>query len=500
MSSPLSMLRKPRRVALPDGEGDSERRAYTETTCGGYEAALLREFFPQRQTASEVTNSTLAPRSKIVPKRNLKEGPAPSDHELMSSMVRKLGQLERKVEEQAMDINAKAKRIAILEEKLRLLQEKKPGEKQEEEGLTRTYRKLQNQVWEMETFLNDYGMIWVGSDDQRDMRDVQPASECPDIAGPTLWQPGASVVRKFSMNVDLVLRNIQELNILAGEGASYVTSIPGGATLRQRAPVPLWLFKNGIVMFEGPFRPYQDPSTQQCMQDLMDGYFPSELQGRFPDGVVFQVCDRRGEEFPAVRRGAEFPGRGHTVRSSDEHVEVHSEEGCSTLMGLRHSHVPGRKLSVDQFLNKLPGCVVKAGKVINIRSSLKAHLQGSVDGAETHSVTVVETPVLQARRKSLESSKAGCLTSETGVTTLRVKSEDGEKTFILKMLFTETIGHLRQYLDAHRGSDYSYDILSAFPQRCYGDDGQTLLTCGLTPNAVLLLRPRPQDTALATPT
>lgn len=30
---------------------------------------------------------------------------------------------------------------------------------------------------------------------------------------------------------------------------------------------------------------------QQCMQDLMDGYLPSELQERFPDGIPFEVCD-----------------------------------------------------------------------------------------------------------------------------------------------------------------------------------------------------------------
>lgn len=28
---------------------------------------------------------------------------------------------------------------------------------------------------------------------------------------------------------------------------------------------------------------------QQCMQDLMDGFFPSELQTRYPDGVPFEV-------------------------------------------------------------------------------------------------------------------------------------------------------------------------------------------------------------------
>ena len=31
-------------------------------------------------------------------------------------------------------------------------------------------------------------------------------------------------------------------------------------------------------------------SSQRCMQDLMDGFFPSELQDRFPDGVPFEVC------------------------------------------------------------------------------------------------------------------------------------------------------------------------------------------------------------------
>lgn len=46
----------------------------------------------------------------------------------------------------------------------------------------------------------------------------------------------------------------------------------------------------------------------------------------------------------------------------------------------------------------------------------------------------------------------------------------------------------------HRGSSSPpYEIISAFPQRCYSDDTQTLLACGLIPNAALLLRPRPQD-------
>lgn len=35
----------------------------------------------------------------------------------------------------------------------------------------------------------------------------------------------------------------------------------------------------------------------------------------------------------------------------------------------------GRKLTMDQFLNRLPKVVVKAGRVIDIRDSVKASLQ-----------------------------------------------------------------------------------------------------------------------------
>ena len=54
-------------------------------------------------------------------------------------------------------------------------------------------------------------------------------------------------------------------------------------------PIPLTLYANGIIMFRGPFRPFTDHSTQLCVRDLMDGYFPSELQSRYPDGVPIAV-------------------------------------------------------------------------------------------------------------------------------------------------------------------------------------------------------------------
>jgi hypothetical protein len=38
---------------------------------------------------------------------------------------------------------------------------------------------------------------------------------------------------------------------------------------------------------------FLDSSTQQFIRDLLDGFFPSELQKRFPDGVPFNVLQEK---------------------------------------------------------------------------------------------------------------------------------------------------------------------------------------------------------------
>lgn len=71
-----------------------------------------------------------------------------------------------------------------------------------------------------------------------------------------------SVIRSFHMNFDLVLQRIKELNILAGEGECFVQSTATRGQLAKKDPIQLSLYSNGIVMFDGPFRSYQEHSTQ----------------------------------------------------------------------------------------------------------------------------------------------------------------------------------------------------------------------------------------------
>ncbi|KFV41832.1 UBX domain-containing protein 11, partial [Tyto alba] len=386
-------------------------------------------------------------------------GAAPTDMELMSSMMQKITLLEQKIEKQAQEIQLKDRRIAELEEKMKTLQEGEdaPDSSRAEELEIRCLQ-LQTQVWEMERFLNDYGLIWVGESHEQpeDLESLEDEEELP--AG-SFWKPGEAVVSKHQIDFDLILEKVKELNVLAGEGISQIEHMPGGARLRQPEPLPLTLYQNGIVMFNGPFRPYEDPSTQQCLQDIMDGYFPSELQIRYPDGIPLQVTDRRDVVFREKDLPEKFPGHGQVVgHSKSSEVQEATE-------------IPGPKLSLEQFLNKLSKPLKQRG-VLGVRGSARAAQQGA-DQVRNSKEILVETPGLSAleRVKTAEEAEP----SGPAVCTLRIRSESGEQTYVVKMLFTESIGDLRQHLAHARGGDSdSYEIISTFPQRVYADNSRSL--------------------------
>ncbi|NWH26570.1 UBX11 protein, partial [Grus americana] len=326
----------------------------------------------------------------------------------------------------------------------------------------------------LQRFLNDYGLIWVGERHEQ-LEDLE-SLEDEELPTRSFWKPGDAVVFKHRIDFDLILENVKDLNVLAGEGISQVKHTPGGARLRQPEPLPLTLYQNGIVMFNGPFRPYEDPSAQQCLQDIMDGYFPSELQTRYPDGIPLQVTDRRDVVFQERDLPGRFPGQGQVVGYSK------SSEVQET------TKIPGPRVSSEQFLNKLSKPFKHGREAIGVGGSARAAQQGS-DGVRSSREILVETPRLSApeRVKTAEETEA----SAPDVCTLRIKSESGEQTYIVKMLFIETIGDLRQHLAHARGGDSnSYEIISTFPQRVYTDNSRSLQECGLIPTASLLLRRR----------
>ncbi|XP_030015221.1 UBX domain-containing protein 11 [Sphaeramia orbicularis] len=469
MSSPLSMLKKTRRLPLCDPMNEQwgrQKVPFRRNLLTEFKAEVSSEMHVPLASNAHLSDGLSTSKSKT----SQKKGAPPSDFELMSAMMQRISMLEKTVRSQAQEIETKDKKISALEEKLK----KKSGHVHDDDlscrhELERRCEQLQNQVCEMESFLNDYGLIWVGDGETSEHEETHSSEK--DL------QSGSSV-GSFHMNFDLVLQRIKELNVVAGEGECFVQTTATGGHLAQKKPIQLRLYRNGIVMFNGPFRSYQEHSTQQCMQDLMDGYFPSELQERFPDGVPLEVHDKRDEEFVFRLPWDAFPGRGQAVCEEED-------KSANTP----NTQIPGDKLSLDQFLNQLPKVVVRAGRVIDIRDSLRCTLQGSSDAQSSSSVILIDTPTLQEMKERLLTLNSERPSSSHDVITLKVRSEDGDHTYVLKMSYSETIGHLRQYLDKHRGDDLpAYDIISAYPQCTFVDNCQTLQSCGLTTNTSLLLR------------
>ncbi|XP_019368014.1 PREDICTED: UBX domain-containing protein 11 isoform X1 [Gavialis gangeticus] len=473
MTSPLSSLGKHRRVPLQLQSPGKKPEPAKQSACSEDEATLLNDILPPR------TNDALPSESPSCSKgraKASKHGEAPTDMELMSTMMQKIIKLEQKVRSQAQELQLKDRKIADLQGKVKILQKGKEDspEPSQVEKLEVMCLQLQHQVWEMEQFLNDYGLIWVGERNE-ELEDLESSGKKASWPLRVFWKPGDSTGPKPLIDFDLILENLKDLNVLAGEGVSQIQHTAGGARLREPESVSLTLYKNGIVMFNGPFRSYEEPSTQQCLRDILDGYFPSELQARYPAGVPFQVTDKRDIFFRDRQLPESFPGQGQRVgHAKPSEVQETSE-------------IPGPKLSLEQFLNKLPRSVIRDGHVIDVRGSIKATLQGS-KRSRGSDVILVETPALTAAKERLKAADPD-QPPAPGVCTLRVRSESGEQSYLVKMLFTETIGDLRRHLTQSRhGSSSSYEIISTFPPRVYTDDALTLQQCGLTPAASLLLR------------
>ncbi|XP_077824518.1 UBX domain-containing protein 11 isoform X11 [Macaca mulatta] len=379
--------------------------------------------------------------------------PASHDSELMASMTRKLWDLEQQVKAQTDEILSKDRKIAALEDLVQTLQPH-PAEAalQRQEELETLCVQLQRQVREMERFLSDYGLQWVGEPmDQEDSENktVSEDGERDWMTAKKFWKPGDSLAPP-EVDFDRLLASLQDLSELVVEGDTQVTPVPGGARLRTLEPIPLKLYRNGIMMFDGPFQPFYDPSTQ--------------------------VSDLRNQVY--LEDGLDpFPGEGRVVGRQRMHKAWDRAE----------EH-PGSRMTAEKFLNRLPKFVIRQGEVIDIRGPIRDTLQNCCPLPARIQEIVVETPTLAAER---ERSQESPNTPAPPLSMLRIKSENGEQSFLLMMQPDNTIGDVRALLAQARAMDASaFEIFSTFPPTLYQDDALTLQAAGLVPKAALLLRAR----------
>jgi len=114
-------------------------------------------------------------------------------------------------------------------------------------------------------------------------------------------------------------------------------------------PKVLIFYKNGVHLEGFPIFYFGSHDAVSLIADLLDGYFPRQLEKSFPDGVLLEVVDKLDE--------------------------LYDEKKPSNFMTIWDS--PGRNmkpLSKEDFLKQLPEKVIREGKIFEVRKDVQAHL------------------------------------------------------------------------------------------------------------------------------
>ncbi|KAK1340339.1 hypothetical protein QTO34_018907 [Cnephaeus nilssonii] len=354
--------------------------------------------------------------------------------ELLTTMARKVQDLEELVKAQADQMLSKDEKIQALEDLVTILQEQKGKMSlQRQEELEALCEQLRRQVGEMERFLGDYGLQWVGEPrDREDSEDMTSSEDDKDwMIAKKFWKPADSLVPP-EVDFDRLLASLKDLSELVVDG-----------------------------------------DTQSCLRDILDGFFPAELQRLYPDGVPFKVSDLRNQVYPEDGLDP-FPGEGRVT-------------GMQRIRKPPLTEHPGSRMTPEKFLNRLPKFVIRQGEVIDIRGPIRHALQNCCPWPLPVQEIMVETPALAAERERSQESPESPVPP---LSVLRIKSENGEQAFLLMMWPEDTVGDVRALLAQARGMDpNAFEIFSAFPPKVYREDELTLQAAGLVPNAALLLRP-----------
>ena len=124
----------------------------------------------------------------------------------------------------------------------------------------------------------------------------------------------------FKCDYDLLVRNVNELNSLTDYNEPKIVEFQHkhGAKFETSRAVRLALYANGICLYDGPFRPFTDGLTKKFCIDIMDGYFPSELQQTYPDGVAFELVDKRDVIFKDPTADLLSSTHGHRLGDKDK--------------------------------------------------------------------------------------------------------------------------------------------------------------------------------------
>jgi uncharacterized coiled-coil protein SlyX len=293
--------------------------------------------------------------------------------------------------------------------------------KRKEKVIDQLYTKLEGLEQAVESFVSGSALI-----PQTPKHAPSTTASKPKVSSPT-------------SSLDLILKNINELNSLITESGKDVEYVAANAAQFQKHDVvSLTFYIDGFKVDNNRFRSYEEPSSQNFMKDLQDGFYPAEMQTDYPDGVSFLITDKRfklyGETVTKSERIA-FCGKGRQLESRPSSS---ASPSITSMSPLKKSLFPPlgssnrSPLTSDEYslpsttsTLKANGCQTNNRKINDIKSTnasirnkgqlepIKASplknvsTDSSFDKLPAHNKGTMKTPSKQAPFKRILTSNGG---------------------------------------------------------------------------------------------
>ena len=122
---------------------------------------------------------------------------------------------------------------------------------------------LRRRMIEIAEFLRDYNLTWRGGE--------APGGKLPPVDFP------------------LLLFRLRHLS--AGFSGHHIAVVGNAHIFQSAERLHIRIMKDGYLIKEGPFVSFDSDRGRAFLDDVLEGYYPSELKSAFPAGVAFDVTD-----------------------------------------------------------------------------------------------------------------------------------------------------------------------------------------------------------------
>ena len=393
-----------------------------------------------------ITHSTLPP----IQPHTIHSRPNTTDTSLISSMTQRIIKLEQ----------------------LTQLQQQKINELQtylDSNVLHIENQQLKQQIDDMNKFLNDYDLQWVGDTDQNNHNDTINDS-------------------LVYFDVNQLQQCISELNNRQSHTLHNTSNI---ASFTLPIRIQLTIYKNGIYINNGPLRPYTVPESHDFIDDILHRNIPAELIGLYPNGCIIELMDQSTHILTDTsytkHKFTAFNGNGNVLsrRQSRQSTNISNDtfnlsathiQTNNTVAGYKsiYNHID-RHMTAEQFVARLPVSTVSNGTIHNIRANVAQLIHPATN-------TITPSTITQA----VQSSRT--------TTTIQCKFDNGHAAQKLVLNNNASIADLRAQIHdilssyTNENTIIQYEIRTLYPAKVYNDDRLTLEQAGLTPNSTILLR------------